>query len=152
MVAIDAGRWPPNVALGELAAAELDAECGVGTSVVFPVFRYEPKPSQAERNAGLAGLASEQVYGYKDYEPVVSPNFHATVKPVELMRWLVRLVTPLGGLVLDPFAGSGTTLVAAVLEGFDCVGIEQSDEYVPIIEGRVAWAHQQVNEAATATV
>jgi hypothetical protein len=70
-------------------------------------------------------------------------NTHPTVKPVALMRHLVRLVTPPGGTVLDPFAGSGTTLVAAVLEGFDAVGCEMTDEYLPIIEGRVAWAEEQ---------
>jgi site-specific DNA-methyltransferase (adenine-specific) len=59
------------------------------------------------------------------------------------MRWLVRLVTPPGGTVLDPFAGSGTTLVAATLEGFDAIGIEMTDDYLPIIEGRVAWAEEQ---------
>jgi DNA modification methylase len=56
------------------------------------------------------------------------------------MRHLVRLVTPPGGTVLDPFAGSGTTLVAAVLEGMNAIGCEMTDEYLPIIEGRVAWA------------
>jgi site-specific DNA-methyltransferase (adenine-specific) len=77
-------------------------------------------------------------------------NHHPTVKPLALMRWLVRLVTPPGGVVLDPFAGSGTTLAAAVLEGFDAVGIEMTDEYLPIINGRVAWAEQQVaNKAPT---
>lgn len=75
-------------------------------------------------------------------------NHHPTVKPVALMRWLVRLVTPPGGTVLDPFAGSGTTLVAATLEGFDAIGIEMTDDYLPIIAGRVAWAE---HEAAKAT-
>jgi site-specific DNA-methyltransferase (adenine-specific) len=62
------------------------------------------------------------------------------------MRWLVKLVTPPGGTVLDPFAGSGTTLVAATLEGFDCIGVEFTEEYVPIIEGRVAWAKKQCEQ------
>jgi site-specific DNA-methyltransferase (adenine-specific) len=59
------------------------------------------------------------------------------------MRWLTRLITPPGGVVLDPFAGSGTTLVAATLEGFDTVGIEAKAVYLPIIEGRVRWAEGQ---------
>lgn len=63
----------------------------------------------------------------------------SAVKPIALMRWLVRLVTPPGGTVLDPFAGSGTTLIAAGLEGFDCVGIEREAEYVAIAEARCAW-------------
>ncbi|SHF66025.1 DNA methylase [Desulfofundulus australicus DSM 11792] len=62
---------------------------------------------------------------------------HPTQKPLELMRWFVRLVTPPGGLVLDPFAGSGATLVAAVLEGFRCIGVEADPEYASIAEARV---------------
>ena len=65
-------------------------------------------------------------------------NHHPTVKPVALMRWLVRLVTPPGGTVLDPFAGSGTTGIAAVLEDRSFIGIDNDDEYVPITDARVA--------------
>ena len=67
----------------------------------------------------------------------VEANRHPTVKPTELMAWLVRLVTPPGGIVLDPFAGSGSTLVAAKREGFSYVGIEQEAEYVEIAKKRV---------------
>ncbi len=63
---------------------------------------------------------------------------HPTVKPVDLMRWLLRLVTPPGGLVLDPFAGSGTTGMAALAEGFDCILVEREAEYVADIKRRVA--------------
>lgn len=56
------------------------------------------------------------------------------------MRWLVRLVTPPGGVVLDPFAGSGTTIEAALLEGFDVIGIEREAEYLPLIDQRIARA------------
>jgi DNA modification methylase len=139
------------------------------TADVAP-FRYVAKPSKRERNAGLDGLPkkapSERTGRKADLpglrgEPSLrgqtanpfsngggSPtvNHHPTVKPVALMRWLVRLVTPLGGTVLDPFAGSGTTLVAAVLEGFDAIGIEMTDDYLPIINGRVAWAEQQADK------
>ena len=69
-------------------------------------------------------------------------NHHPTVKPVELMRWLVRLVTPPGGTVLDPFLGSGTTAVAAILEGFEWIGCELTDDYLPIIHARTEWAEQ----------
>ena len=58
------------------------------------------------------------------------------MKPVDLMAWLVRLITPEGGTVLDPFAGSGSTLVAAKREGFGFVGVELTEEYIPIIEAR----------------
>ena len=67
----------------------------------------------------------------------VEANRHPTVKPTDLMAWLVRLVTPPGGTVLDPFAGSGSTLVAAKREGFSYVGIEQEAEYVEIAKARV---------------
>jgi DNA modification methylase len=65
-----------------------------------------------------------------------------TVKPIELMRWLVRLITPPGGVVLDPFTGSGTTGCAATLEGFDFVGFEREAEYVAIAEARIRWWSQ----------
>ena len=66
----------------------------------------------------------------------VSVNYHPTVKPTDLMAWLVRLVTPPGGVVLDPFAGSGSTLVAARREGFGFIGIEREAEYIEIAEAR----------------
>lgn len=66
----------------------------------------------------------------------VSVNYHPTVKPTDLMAWLVRLVTPPDGVVLDPFAGSGSTLVAARREGFGFIGIERESEYVEIAEAR----------------
>ena len=77
-------------------------------------------------------------------------NHHATVKPVELMRWLVRLVTPPGGMVLEPFAGSGTTLVACALEGVDCLGMELDADYVEIARARVEHARVQRTEELAA--
>ena len=106
------GRWPANVALDEEAAAMLDEQSG-GASRFF----YTSKASRRERGEG---------------------NTHPTVKPLSLMRWLVKLVTPPGGVVLDPFAGSGTTLLAAQSEGFDAIGIEREAEYVEIIKKRIA--------------
>lgn len=67
-------------------------------------------------------------------------NTHPTVKPTDLMRWLCRLVTPPGGLVFDPFAGSGSTGKAAILEGFRFIGAEMTDEYIPIARARIEWA------------
>lgn len=66
----------------------------------------------------------------------IGRNIHPTVKPTDLMAWLVRLVTPPNGVVLDPFAGSGSTLVAAKREGFGFIGIEREAEYIEIIEAR----------------
>ena len=76
-----------------------------------------PKPSAAEKGAGVE---------------------HPTVKPVDLMRWLARLVTPPGGTILEPFAGSGSTLVAAHAEGFRVIAVEQSPAYCDIITARMA--------------
>ena len=67
-------------------------------------------------------------------------NFHPTVKPTELMRWLVRMVTPRNGLVLDPFMGSGSTGKAAVLEGMRFCGIEQDADYCAIARARIGYA------------
>ena len=118
-------------------------------------FLYVAKPSRRERNAGLHHLPTQFAptmgngIGGKEHDPdTATPkaNFHPTVKPVALMRHLVRLVTPPDGTVLDPFLGSGTTAVAATLEGFAWIGCELTDDYLPIIEARVAWAEQHQSE------
>jgi DNA modification methylase len=93
-------------------------------------FIYVAKPSRAERDAGLDSVSN-----------------HPTVKPIELMRYLVRLVTPPGGTVLDPFLGSGSTAAAAILEGMNAIGIEQEAEYVEIARGRIANAETYVKAA-----
>ena len=95
-------------------------------------FFYCPKASTSEREAGLDAFESTT-------SSDESKNRHPTVKPIELMRWLVRLVTPPGGRVLDPFCGSGSTGCAAVLEGRNFVGIEKDEEegYVELAELRI---------------
>lgn len=90
-----------------------------GASRFFPVFRYEAKAPTAER-------------------PKIHGKAHPTVKPLGLMRWLVRLVTPPGGIVLDPFAGTGTTGHAARAEGFRAVLIERDDDHIPLIVSRLS--------------
>lgn len=147
------GRWPANIIFDEAAGAELDAQSELEVSRFF----YCPKPGKKERNAGLEKL---KVRGNKfgnqkngddigngsvndKFTTTPSQNFHPTVKPIELMRYLCRLITPPGGTVLDPFLGSGTTAVAAVLEGFQWVGCEMTADYLPIIKGRVQWAEKQ---------
>jgi site-specific DNA-methyltransferase (adenine-specific) len=88
-------------------------------------FKYSAKASTRERSLGL---------------PEGQRNRHSTVKPVALMRWLVRLMTPPGGVVLDPFMGSGTTGVAARLEGFGFVGVERDEDSHATARGRIeAW-------------
>ena len=67
----------------------------------------------------------------------LNQNNHPTVKPIALMEYLIKMVTPKGGVVLDPFAGSGSTLVAAKQNGYQYIGIEMTAEYIPIIEARL---------------
>ena len=149
------GRWPANVLLDESQAAALDEQSGVsvsrpaegvvrhgrsggimgkegalrdgrpeghadsgGASRFFPTFRYEAKAPSSER-------------------PRVDGIAHPTVKPLALMQWLVRLVTPPGGVVLEPFAGSGATAEACVTEGFRCIAIEREADYLPLIRQRL---------------
>ena len=117
-------------------------------------FFYCAKASKSERNAGLEGFEPKRESDRpSDDKPggdnlrnrtnTASQNFHPTVKPIALMRYLVKLVTPPNGTVLDPFLGSGTTAVAAILEGFNWMGCEMTEDYWPIIEARVKWAELQ---------
>jgi site-specific DNA-methyltransferase (adenine-specific) len=122
------------------------------------LFRYVAKPSRAERNVGCAGLpeALSDATGFDGAtvahrigedgritpKAVRGPqaNHHPTVKPVALMRWLIRLVTKPGDVVLDPFGGSGTTGVAALLEGRRVVLVEREPAFAAIIRARCAAA------------
>ncbi|AMU57201.1 DNA methyltransferase [Mycobacteroides abscessus] len=156
------GRWPTNVVLDEHQAEALDQQGGTlhsgtmragtarqprvggtiygadtrmfapadtygdsgGASRFFPVFRYEAKAPTSER-------------------PNANGVQHPTVKPLDLMRWLVRLVTPVGAVVLEPFAGSGTTAEACVLEDRRCIAIEREADYLPLIVSRLQKPLQQ---------
>ena len=152
------GRFPANVLLDEHAAKEMDKQSGVsvsnvrqnverdytnaqsltpdsgkggdrghsdsgGASRFFPVFKYQAKAPKKERPV------IEREDGTKIQHP--------TVKPLALLEWLVELITPPGGVVLDPFAGSGTTLQAAINKGFTPIGIEQDADYIKLIEKRL---------------
>jgi site-specific DNA-methyltransferase (adenine-specific) len=163
-----AGRWPANVVLDEAAAALLDAQSGLLTSGIpsgvkaggqdncygrfeggIPVtgygdaggasrFFYRAKARRAEREAGLRE-AMGGVGALRDGARSISvANDHPTVKPVDVMRWLIRMVTPPGGVVLDPFAGSGSTLCAAEVEGVSWLAVEQSAHYCDIARARAA--------------
>jgi DNA modification methylase len=111
------GRWPTNVIMDGDSADALDKQSD-GASRFFPTFRYTPKAPTRER-------------------PKVDGISHPTTKPLDLMRWLVRLVCPPGGLVLDPFAGSGTTGEAAALEGMRAILMEERADYLPLIRQRL---------------
>jgi site-specific DNA-methyltransferase (adenine-specific) len=107
-------------------------------------FFYVAKASQWERNYGLEGFTEKQIFG-DEGETFVglsnskkpSKNIHPTVKPIKLMQYLIRLVTPPNGIVLDPFAGSGTTGIACKIDGFEFVGLELSEDYTKIANARV---------------
>ena len=121
-------------------------------------FFYVAKGARSEKDAGLDHLPPKsggEATGREDGSAGVSNpragagrtggarNFHPTVKSIALMRWLCRMITPPGGTVLDPFAGSGSTGVAALAEGFNFVGCEMTDEYLPILQGRIQHALEQ---------
>jgi site-specific DNA-methyltransferase (adenine-specific) len=138
------GRWPANVIVDEDVAGLLGDKA--------PFF-FCAKASRSEREAGCTHLPSksgaEAVDRKEESAGLKNPragagrtaskvhNHHPTVKPISLMRYLCKLVTPSGGTILDPFMGSGTTGIAALLEGFDFVGIEQESEYLTIAQARL---------------
>ena len=161
------GRFPANVLLDEHAAKEMDKQSGHmpsskrviadkleggnkfpgiygegmavkagpigyedsgGASRFFPVFKYQAKAPKKERPV------IEREDGTKIQHP--------TVKPLALMEWLVTLITPEGGTVLDPFAGSGTTLQAATNKGFNPIGIEADADYIQLINTRLEGGEQ----------
>jgi site-specific DNA-methyltransferase (adenine-specific) len=125
-------------------------------------FFYVAKASKRDRNEGLEELlendsmkwsGGNEGQGVGAFYPDGTPrpsqksqNFHPTVKPTQLMRYLIKLVTPPGGTVLDPFTGSGSTGKAALLDDFEFVGAELTEDYLPIIEGRLKWAVENREE------
>ena len=161
------GRWPANVVLGHTPDCDviyegrgeirLEGPCAPGCPVAeLDRQSGEPssrvgKPRGAAHGEGWGmtatgaeyadtGGASRFFYVAKaptSERPRVGGIAHPTVKPLDLMRWLVRLVTPPGGTVLEPFAGSGTTAEACVLEGFQCIAIEREADYLPLITSRL---------------
>jgi DNA modification methylase len=120
-------------------------------------FFYVAKASKRDRNEGLEGLEPQRHSDREKDDGVggdnprnrtnqARQNFHPTVKPTELMKYLIKLVTPPNGTVLDPFTGSGSTGKAALLEGFKFIGIEMTEDYVSIIEGRLKNAEEKIDE------
>ena len=156
---LNSGRWPANFIHD-------------GSDEVFDLlgeparFFYCAKASKRDRNEGLDGFIGKEIGAKgnglarkcatcsasvidgcecvdRTFINPIRANHHPTVKPTDLMRYLVRLVTPQGGVVLDPFMGSGSTGKACAYEGFDFIGIEQSAEYVEIAEARINHAQNQ---------
>jgi site-specific DNA-methyltransferase (adenine-specific) len=140
------GRFPANIILDVEAGKVLETQ-SKGTSRFF----YCPKVSKKERNAGCEDLETKRVCqgGYdtdwsSDKEGDIGinkvkeyKNNHPTVKPIDLMAYLCRLITPPNGIVLDPFMGSGSTGMAAVKEGFRFCGMEMEKEYFEIAQKRI---------------
>jgi DNA modification methylase len=147
------GHWPKGKTkgFGEFGGGESSYE-GVGPKDSIKGgasrFFYCPKASKKDRDEGMTteakiikgrdeGQDSRSV-AYKA-RPIERQNIHPTVKPTDLMAYLIRLITPKGGLVLDPFMGSGSTGKAAVREGMDFIGIEREEEYMEIAKSRIEW-------------
>jgi DNA modification methylase len=143
------GRWPANLIHD-------------GLEEDWARYFYCAKASKRDRDEGCEGLEERQKVSPIANLPsgksaegdkmgrntTQSRNHHPTVKPTDLMRYLCRLVTPPGGLVLDPFAGSGSTGRAAVIEGFQFLGLELSPEYAAIAEARIKAAQPKQPELA----
>ncbi len=133
------GRWPANVLH--------DASIEIVEALPFEFrhavrFFYAAKASKEEREDGLKGAGRQWVDGSTVDTPynrgaTKRANHHPTVKPIALMAWLCRLITPPAGRVLDPFMGSGSTGIAAVLQGFAFVGIEREPDYFDIACRRI---------------
>jgi DNA modification methylase len=146
------GRWPPNVVLSHTADCKAGACASGCPSEALDAadrelrpsrFFYCSKASRREREAGCEDLAARraQIFTGVARAGRTVRNIHPTVKPIELMRWLVRLACPPGGVVFDPFCGSGSTGAAALLEGRQFVGIEREPDYVEIARARLDhWA------------
>jgi site-specific DNA-methyltransferase (adenine-specific) len=150
------GRWPANI-------------CHDGSEEVLEGFPDAPgqlyeRPKLPKKSNGIYGNFGEQEVATPHGDSGSAARFfysakadkedrwgsrHPTVKPVELMKWLVPLVTPPGGLVLDPFAGSGTTGVAALATGRDCILIEREAQYIADIKERLAFYEGEGRHSVT---
>jgi site-specific DNA-methyltransferase (adenine-specific) len=147
----DAGRWPPNLLLTHSAPCAPE-RCAAGCPVMDLGDRaryfYCPKASRGERDAGCRELERHVIDTFKigadnERRARVAPvgNFHPTVKPLSLMRWLIRLTTQPGAVIVDPFCGSGSTGCAALLERRCFIGIERDPQYAQIAHARIShWA------------
>jgi site-specific DNA-methyltransferase (adenine-specific) len=150
------GRWPANLLLSRAdrcTSEECAPGCPAGALGERHRFFYCAKAPRRERDADCEEPPRRVVQTFKigahneqlcAENPVA--NVHPTVKPIDLMRWLVQLTNPHRGLVLDPFAGSGSTRIAAVLEGAPFHGIEREAEYVPIARARIThWSRSKTS-------
>lgn len=157
-------RQSPNGCFGKMAPAK-DHAARIETDTSAARFFYCAKASKRDRDEGLDGFAD--VHGSAITGRAIGPagakasayagtteasrkNVHPTVKPTDLMAYLCRLVTPPGGLILDPFMGSGSTGKAAMREGFRFIGIERDETYITIARARIADEEQKTEAALSA--
>jgi DNA modification methylase len=150
------GYWPAHIALSHApGCTETRCESGCPGGLLdaaHPSLRpsrlfFCAKASKREREAGCDELPLQSDLLYSRPAERLRRNIHPTVKPLSLMRWLVALITPPGGVVLDPFAGSASTGVAAVMEERLFLGIEREPKYIDIACARLAhWAHEVTKE------
>jgi DNA modification methylase len=151
------GYWPAHLALSHAhgcTGKRCTGGCPVGLlDTAHPDLRpsrlfFCAKATKREREAGCDALPLQSDLLYSRPAVRLRRNIHPTVKPVSLMRWLVALVTPPDGVVLDPFAGSASTGIAAVMEQRLFLGIEQEPKYIDIACARLThWAHQARDES-----
>lgn len=135
------GASPKGYGIG-VAPDDAEMSPDYGDSGGASRFFYCAKPSTSEKEAGLTAVGEEGA------EKPKRGNTHPTVKSIALMSYLVKLITPPGGVVLDPFAGSGTTGVACVLGGWSFLGIEKEPEFAKIAAKRVAYWDRTKDAAA----
>ena len=128
------GRYPANF-VHDGSDEVLAGFPGEGSAASF---FYSAKASKTDRDEGLDGFEDRQEQTYRK-------NHHPTVKPTALMRYLCRLITPPGGVILDPFLGSGSTGKAAALEGFSFIGIDLDADYVKIAKARIDFAKKHLD-------
>jgi site-specific DNA-methyltransferase (adenine-specific) len=146
------GRFPANIILDEIAAEILDEQSGISKSSKSARLYINDTEGRSVKNGASGFRDPNSTYGDKggasrffyvakasksERNKGLEKNFHPTVKPIKLMQYLVKMITPPNGIVLDPFCGSGTTGVACKIEGLDFVGMEQDPEYYKIAQSRI---------------
>lgn len=139
------GEYTGNI-YGKFAQNQIPPGSLYGDSGGASRFFYCPKADNYERNKGLKGFDGKQTNDGREKDidnafqrgTSVRQNHHPTVKPIDLMRYLVKLITPKKGICLDPYCGSGTTLIGCKMELINYIGIEREPEYCKISEARVA--------------
>ena len=131
----DKGRWPANVVID--GSDEVVSYFPIGNGESAARFFYSTKTTTGERNFGLS-MSEQQLHKIEsNSDELKKKNIHPTVKPIKLMEYLIKLVTPKKGIVYDPFTGSGSTLIAAKINHYNYIGSEMNPEYYKIAQKRI---------------